>query len=135
MSSRFSFSLAGAALVTGTLVLGTFAVAQAKPKSNPGSRPVAATGIVVGAPGATDFQLRTATGLLRVRFHGKVNIKEIRGGDQVRVFGRPLGRVLYDSNVRLLRAKASNNPDDYSRPTVERLNGKPRRGSQERSGN
>lgn len=130
MFQRFTFSLA-----TSALVLGSFAVAQAKPKSNPVSRPVAATGIVVGAPGATDFQLRTATGLLRVRFHGKVNIKEIRGGDQVRVFGRPLGRVLYDSNVRLLRTKASSNPDDYSRSAVERLDGKPRRGSEEKTAN
>ena len=116
-------------------MLGTLAVAQAAPKSNPVSKPVAATGIVVGAPGATEFNLRTATGILRVRFHGKVNIKEIRGGDQVRVFGRPLGRVLYDSNVKLLRTKASDNPDDYSQPAVERLDGEPRRGSEEKTAN
>lgn len=130
MFQRLTFPLAGAALL-----LGTFSVAQAKPKSNPVSRPITATGIVVGAPGATEFQLRTTTGLLRVRFHGKVAIKGIRGGDQVRVYGRPLGRVLYDSNVRLLRAKASANAEDYSQPAVERLNGKPRRGSEEKTVN
>lgn len=130
MFQRFTFPLTATALV-----LGTFAMAQAQPKSNPKSKSVAATGIVAGAPGATDFQLRTRAGIYRVKFHAKVNMKEIHGGDQVRIFGHPLGKVFYDANVRLLRAKASDSPDDYNRPAVERLDGKPREGANDKSVN
>ena len=130
MFPRFTLSLTATALV-----IGTFALSQAQPKSNPKSKSVAATGIVAGAPSATEFQLRTSGGVYRVKFHAKVNMKEIQGGDQVRVFGHPLGRVFYDANVRLLRAKASNSPDDYSRPTVERLDGKPREGANDKGVN
>ena len=130
MFQRFTSSIAATALV-----LGTCAALQAQPKSAPKSKPVMATGIVVGAPSAKDFQLRTPAGFYRVQFHSKVNMKEIRGGDQVRVFGRPLGRVIYDANVRLLRAKASDIADDYQEPSVERLDGKPTEGSQDKTVN
>ena len=119
MFPRFTLPLTATALV-----LGTFAMAQTQPKSNPKSKSVAATGIVAGAPSATEFQLRTRAGVYRVKFHSKVNIKEIHGGDQVRVFGHPLGRVFYDANVRLLNARASDSPDDYARPATERVDGK-----------
>lgn len=138
MFQRFTFPLAATAAAT-ALVLGAFALApttvRAQPKSNPKSTPVTATGIVVGAPSASEFQLRTAAGFYRVKFHSKVNMKDVRGGDQVRVFGRPLGKVIYDANVRLLRAKASDIADDYTRPSVERLDGKPREGSQDKTVN
>ena len=124
MFSKFTLPLASAALV-----LGTFAVASAQPESAPKSKPVTATGIVVGAPSASEFQLRTAAGFYRVKFHSKVNMKEIRGGDQVRVFGRPLGRVIYDANVRLLESKASDIADDYERTGPERADGTPIEGS------
>lgn len=127
MFQRFPLALTATALV-----LSTFALAQAQPKSNPKSKSISATGIVAGAPGDQDFQLRTAAGVYRVKFHAKVNMKEIHGGDQVRVFGHPLGKVIYDANVRLLRAKASNSPDDYNRPAVERLDGKPTVGANDK---
>ena len=130
MFQRFTLPLA-----TTALLMGTFAMAQAQPKSAPKSKAITATGIVVGAPRATDFDFRTAAGLYRVKFHAKVNMKNIRGGDQVRVYGKPLGRVIYNANVRLLKAKASDIADDYSRPTVERLDGKPRVGSQQKDVN
>ena len=128
MFSKFTLPFASAALV-----LGTFAVAPAQPESAPKSKPVTATGIVVGAPSAQDFQLRTAAGFYRIKFHSKVNMKEIRGGDLVRVFGRPLGRVIYDANVRLLEAKASDIADDYDRTGPESLDGTPRQGSEEKT--
>ena len=130
MFQRFTLPLA-----TTALVMGTFALAQSQ--SEPKSKPVAATGIVVGAPRTTDnaieFDLRTAAGLYRVRPHSKTQMKEIRGGDKVRVFGRPLGKVIYGANVRLLQAKASDIADDYDRPAVERLDGEPREGAEDKS--
>ncbi len=131
MFPRFTFPLTATALVLGTFAMAPTLV-QAQPKSNPKSKSVAATGIVAGAPSATDFQLRTRAGIYRVKFHAKVNMKEIHGGDQVRVYGHPLGKVIYDANVRLLRAKASDSADDYDRPTVERLDGKPRMGANDK---
>ena len=124
--------------VTATALVASIAVSQSQPAKGPQSKPVAATGIVVGAPrmldeGAMEFDLRSASGLLRVRPHSKKQMEEIRGGDKVRVFGRPLGRVIYGANVRLLQAKASDIADDYDQPAVERLDGEPREGSEDRS--
>ena len=124
------------------------AVAQAQPATAPKTeappttaaqaKPIAATGIVVGAPrtlddGAMEFDLRTRAGLYRVRPHSMKQMEEIRGGDRIRVFGTPQGRVIYKANVRLLEAKASDIADDYDQPAVERLDGEPREGTQDRS--
>ena len=133
MLHRFTVPLAASALV-----LGTFALAQSKP-GKPVSKPTTTVGIVVGAPRLTEspmeFDLRTRAGLYRVRPHSKTQMNEIRGGDQVRVYGSPLGLVIYNANVKLLKAKASDIADDYARPQVERLDGKPREGSQDKTVN
>lgn len=130
MIQRFTLPFAASALV-----LGTFALAQSQ--SKPVSKPITATGIVVGAPRTTgkvtQFNLRTSLGIYQVRPHSKTQMQEVRGGDLVRVYGRPLGRVIYNANVKLLETKASDNPDDYAPPAIERLDGEPREGAQERS--
>ena len=119
-------------ITTATLLFGLITLAPAQPKTTaPKSQPVTATGIVVRAPRATDFDLRTSARTYRVRFHSKTQMKDVRGGDRVRVYGRPLGLVIYDANVRLLEKKASDNAEDYDEPSVERLDGKPTKGSQE----
>ena len=107
MFQRLTLPIAASALV-----LGTFALAQSQPsKSKPVSAPITAIGIVVGAPYMTDnrmeFNLRTSAGLYRVRPHSKAQMKEIRGGDRIRAYGRPLGKVIYGANVKLLEARAS----------------------------
>ena len=126
---------------TAVFVLGTFAVAQSqtKPKSKPVSKAIAATGIVVGAPRMSEspmeFDLRTQAGIYRVRPHSKMQMQGVRGGDKVRVYGRPLGLVIYGANVKLLQKKASDIAADYDQPRVERLDGKPTEGSQDKSVN
>lgn len=91
------------------------AKAQPKKDAGPKSKPVTVNGIVAGAPQGREFNLRAAGGQIwRINIHSGANLKNVRGGDQVRVFGKPLGSTLYYCNVRVLRRGASDTPDDYA---------------------
>ena len=103
--------LCGVALVFGAASL----QAQPKKDSGPKSQPVAVTGIVAGAPQGREFNLRATGGQIwRINIHSGANLKNVRGGDRVRVFGKPLGTKLFYCNVRVLRRGASDSPDDYA---------------------
>lgn len=106
-------------------MLGCGLAAHAQKTGGPVSAPVMAQGIVAGAPGAEQFNLRTRTGILLVKPHSAALLKMVRGGDLVRVYGRPVGRFIYGANVRILQKKASNNAEDYQGPRVEKIDGNP----------
>jgi hypothetical protein len=114
MKNTFIFSL--------TLALGIFGVAsleiaqaQTKPKKSslPLSRPVAVTGIVSGPPQNGQINLRANGQIWRIKVASQAALAKVRGGDELRAFGRPLGTTVYHAQIRVLRSRASTNPDDY----------------------
>lgn len=78
------------------------------------ARPITLTGIVAGAPQNGEFILRANGQTFRVKPLAKVSISGVRGGDRVRVFGRPTGLRVTFANVRVLVSRASDNPSDYN---------------------
>lgn len=77
-------------------------------------RKVVFNGIIAGPPVGNEFRLRSNGQLLRVRGLSRATIRKIRGGDQVRVYGVPLGLTISSATVRVVRAAASSQPDDYA---------------------
>lgn len=65
-------------------------------------------------PGRGDFFLRASGMVYRVQPYDPDLLRQIAGGDAVRVFGHVDGLVITNANVRTLRNRASNSPDDYS---------------------
>lgn len=105
--SKSSFFVA--ALGFGALISPAFS--QPKPSM---ARAITLTGIVAGAPQGGEFFLRANGQTFRVKPLAKVGMKGIRGGDRVRVFGRPTGLRVNFANVRVLVSRASDNPSDYN---------------------
>lgn len=95
------------------LTLALFFAATVSAHAQPKSKPVTVTGYVAGAPQATEFNLRTNGEIWRVKSNASL-ISRVRGGDLVRVFGRPLGRLIHKANIRVLRPRASTTPEDYN---------------------
>ena len=114
MKNKVTFSFA---LALGFFAVSQFNVAQAQNKptksSQPVSHPASFTGIVSGAPQNGEINLRVNGQVWRVKPASKAVLANIRGGDQVRAFGRPLGRFVYNAQLRVLRRSASTLPDDY----------------------
>lgn len=92
---------------------GLIATSQAQPKPSM-AKPIGLTGIVAGSFTGKEFLLRANGETYRVRPLAKVDLKKIRGGDQVRVWGRPTGLRINFANVRVLQVGASSNPTDYN---------------------
>ena len=124
------FSRSIAPVCAAFVALGSWSLAQAPKPVGPANPPVAARGIVVGAPGANSLNLRTSTGILIVKAHSMAQLKTVRGGDLVRVYGRPSGRFLTGANIRVLQRKASDNAEDYAGPRVEKVGGNSARATQ-----
>ena len=80
------------------------------------ARAITLTGIVGGAPMAREFFLRANGETYRVQPLAKVGMSGVRGGDRVRVFGRPTGLIISHANVRVLTSRASDNASDYITP-------------------
>jgi hypothetical protein len=78
------------------------------------TRPSKLTGTVAGQPMGREFIMRANGETYRVRPLGKVSMTGIRGGDRVRVWGRPTGLVVSFANVRVLSSGASSSPTDYN---------------------
>ncbi len=92
---------------------GLISKSQAQPKPSM-AKPIGLVGIVAGSFTGKEFLLRANGETYRVRPLGKVDLKRIRGGDQVRVWGRPTGLRINFANVRVLQIGASSNPTDYN---------------------
>lgn len=107
--------LAGASLLS---------IAQAQPKPAM-AKPIGITGIVAGSFTGNEFVLRANGSTYRVRPLAKVAIKSIRGGDRVRVWGRPTGLRINYANVRVLQIGASSNPTDFNPAPNETIEKKP----------
>ncbi|HEX8463888.1 MAG TPA: hypothetical protein VF627_04655 [Abditibacterium sp.] len=127
MGAMFALGIGGAATAN--------AQAQTQaPKSNL-ARAITLTGIVGGSPAAGEFFLRANGETFRIKPLAKVGMSGVRGGDRVRVFGRPDGLIISSANVRVLTSRASDNASDYITPnqatTIEsrasRRNGGPAR--------
>jgi hypothetical protein len=101
--SLFSAFVASLSLISTT---------QAQPKPSM-ARPIGLTGIVAGSFTGNEFILRANGATYRVRPLAKVAIRSIRGGDRVRVWGRPTGLRINYANVRVLQVGASSNPEDF----------------------
>lgn len=112
------------ALVAG-MALASTAQAQTKPgttKPNMAA-PIGLTGIVAGSFTGREFVLRANGTAYRVRPLAKVDLKSVRGGDQVRVWGRPSGLRINFANVRVVQRGASSDPTDFNPPpnqTIEK---------------
>jgi hypothetical protein len=78
------------------------------------AKPIRLTGIVAGAPVGREFVLRANGETYRVRPLPEVSMTAIRGGDRVRVWGRPTGLRVNYANVRVVASRASSNPSDYN---------------------
>ncbi len=85
--------------------------AQPKPSM---AKPIGLTGIVAGSFTGREFLLRANGETYRVRPLAKVALSGIKGGDRVRVWGRPTGLRINFANVRVLVSAASDNPTDYN---------------------
>ena len=121
---RITFVLSMAAVLGGIFCAAPTLKAQAQPKAAPVSKAITAIGIVVGAPRMSDFDFRTSAATYRVRFHSKTQMQNVQGGDQVRVYGKPLGLVITGANVKLLKKRASDIADDYDRQSVQKVGDK-----------
>ncbi len=102
--------IASSALFAG-LALVSYAQAQPKPSM---AKPIRLVGIVAGSFNGPEFLLHANSQTYRVRPLSTVALKSIRGGDQVRVWGRPTGLRINYANVRVLQVGASSNPTDYN---------------------
>ncbi len=106
------------ALITGiALVSGAQAQTKMMPKMTPKTtmaKPVALTGVVAGNFTGREFTIRANGDSYRIRPLAKVLLKGVRGGDQVRVWGRPSGLTINYANVRVLQTGASSNPEDFN---------------------
>lgn len=109
------------ALLTSVALLST---AQAQPKPSM-ARPIGLIGTVAGSFTGNEFLLRANGETYRVRPLAKVALKSIRGGDRVRVWGRPTGLRINYANVRVLQVGASGNPSDYNPAPNETIEKKP----------
>lgn len=98
------------ALLTGAVLIST---SQAQPKPSM-AKPIGLTGIVAGSFTGREFLLRANGETYRVRPLAKVSLKSVRGGDRVRVWGRPTGLRINFANVRVVEANASTNPSDFN---------------------
>lgn len=115
MKYKITFSLVAA---LGIFSISQLEIAHAQNKkpsksSQPVSRPVAVTGIVSGPPQNGEINLRVNGQIWRIKVASKALLAKVRGGDELRAFGRPLGTTVYHAQIRVLRARASDNPDDY----------------------
>lgn len=75
-------------------------------------------GIVAGTPGKVDFFFRTNNQVYRVVPWNPDLLRQIRGGDGVRVFGLVDGLMITRANVRTTRSRASSSPDDYDERSI-----------------
>ena len=104
------------------LSLATFSasILQAQPKAKPGmakpsmAKPIGLTGTVAGAFTGREFLLRANGQIYRVKPLSKVSLKGIKGGDSVRVWGRPTGLRVNYANVRLIQSSSSSEDSDYN---------------------
>lgn len=104
MTNKFVF----AALALSLLCVG--AGAQSKNVA----KPVLITGLVAGSPTGSQFRMRAGNQTYRVTVLPKVSLRNVRGGDRVRVWGIPTRLNLQRANVRVVQSSASDNPDDYA---------------------
>lgn len=87
------------------------------------AKPIKLTGIVAGTPSGGEFFLRANGQTFRVKPLPEVSMKGIRGGDRVRVWGRPTGLRVTFANVRVLVSRASDNPNDYNPAPGQTIDG------------
>lgn len=88
--------------------------AQTRNKNLPSmARPIKLEGIVAPQPSAKEFVMRANGETYRVRPLQKVGMSGVRGGDRVRVWGRPTGLIISYANVRVLASRASDAASDY----------------------
>ena len=78
------------------------------------AKPVLLTGLVAGTPTGKQFIMRANGQTYRVMVLPKVSLRNVRGGDRVRVWGIPTRLTLQRANVRVVESSASDNPDDYA---------------------
>ncbi|RYG69541.1 hypothetical protein EON80_09595 [bacterium] len=95
---------------------------QAEPKPSM-AKPIKLTGIVAGSPNGGEFFLRANGQTFSVKPLAKVGTSGIRGGDRVRVWGRPTGLRVNYANVRVLTSRASDNPTDYNPAAGQTIDG------------
>jgi len=87
-------------------------IAQAQMKNV--AKSIRVIGIVAGAPQGQQFTMRANGQTYRVTALPYVSLKNVRGGDRVRVWGIPTRANLQRANVRVIASAASDNPDDYN---------------------
>ena len=87
-------------------------VVQAQPKNV--AKSIRVIGIVAGAPQGQQLTMRANGQTYRVTALPYVSLKNVHGGDRVRVWGIPTRANLQRANVRVIAKSASNNPDDYN---------------------
>lgn len=131
MQSRVTLFRVGNALKRTLVAMGLAGIAVAAPWSTPAlaqstttdasvsearlQSSLVLTGIVAGDPAGGELTLRARNGVAyRVRPHSGVNLKEIFGGDQVRVFGNTRGQIIQGASVQVLRRGASDSATDYT---------------------
>jgi len=78
------------------------------------AKPITLTGIVAGAPSNGGFRMHANGATYRVRVLSRASLRNVRGGDRVRVTGIPTRTNLQRAQVRVLQHSASDSPDDYS---------------------
>jgi hypothetical protein len=105
--NKFIFALLGCSLLVSPVMAQTKNVAK----------PVLVTGIVAGAPRSNGFSMHVNGQLYRVTVLPKVSLRNVKGGDRVRVWGIPTRLTLQRANVRVVQSGASSNPDDYNPAT------------------
>lgn len=86
--------------------------AQAQPKNV--AKAIRVIGIVSRAPQGQQFSMRANGQTYRVTVLPYVSLKNVHGGDRVRVWGIPTRANLQRANVRVIASSASDNPDDYN---------------------
>jgi len=94
------------------VLLGLGAGAQAQTKNV--ARPISVTGLVAGSPSNGRFTMHANGATYRVTVLSRASLRNVRGGDRVRVTGIPTRTNLQRARVRVLQHSASSNPDDYS---------------------
>ncbi len=98
------------AILLGFSLLGVGVQAQTKNVA----KPISLTGIVAGTPSNGQFRMHANGTTYRVRVLSRASLRNVRGGDRVRVTGIPTRTNLQRAQVRVLQHSASNSPDDYS---------------------
>ncbi|PQV65059.1 hypothetical protein B1R32_10266 [Abditibacterium utsteinense] len=97
------------------LFAGAFSTSALRAQPKPSmARPISLTGIIAGSFMGREFLLRANGETYRVRPLAKVSLQGVKGGDRVRVWGRPTGLRVNFANVRVLTPRASSNPSDYN---------------------